>query len=471
MAIIFQLDLCLKKGMIVKMKKNIGLKILIVLIIIAICLISFVGIFVKDKNTRKNIIPEYLLGMNLNGSRVVKLVADDTTNEVIYDNEGKVSEDGQNEDGTLKEGYTKKEEKVNSDEILTQDNYEKSKNVIERRISKLEVREYTIRQNNTNGEITIEIPEDDNTDEVVSYLSYTGKFEIQDSDTEEVLINSDDVKNAKAVYGSTDYGTTVYLQIEFNKEGKKKLEDITNTYVKTTDEDGNETTKKINIKLDDESLVETYFSETIDTGILQLSIGTATTSNETINSYIKQASSIAALISSKTMPIKYELQENRYMTSALNDIELKIMLFVVIAIVAISLIYLIINYKSNGLLASISYIGFIALLLIVLRYANVIISLEAIVAIIAILILNYHFTKYILKEIKKNKADVKEIVKQAYKKYVSIFIPLLIIAVTFTFAEWIPLSSIGMIMFWELAIMALYNYIITRTLLLGTNKE
>lgn len=453
------------------MKKNIGLKILIILMIFAVCLISFLGIFVKNKNTRKNIIPEYLLAMNLNGSRIIKLVADDTTNEVIYDSEGKVSEDGQNEDGTLKEGYTKKEEKVNPDDILTQDNYEKSKNIIERRLSKLEIREYTIRQSNTSGEITIEIPEDDNTDEIVSYLSYTGKFEIEDSDTEEVLINSDDVKNAKAVYGTTDYGTTVYLQIEFNKEGKKKLENITNTYIKTTDEDGNETTKKINIKLDDETLTETYFSETIDTGILQLSIGTATTSNETINSYIKQASQIAALISSKAMPIQYELQENRYMTSSINYNELKVILFVGIGIIVIALIYLIINYKLSGLLASISYIGFIALLLIVLRYANVIISLEAIVAIIAILILNYHFTNYVLKEIKKNKIGVKEIVKQAYKKYVSIFIPLLIIAVTFTFAEWIPLASIGMIMFWELAIMVIYNYVITQTLLLGTNKE
>lgn len=452
------------------MKKNIGLKVLIILIIIAVCLMSFVGIFIKDKNTRKNIIPEYLLGMNLNGSRSIKLVVDDTTNEVIYDSEGKESEDGQNEDGTLKEGYTKKEEKVNPDGILTQDNYEKSKNIIERRLSKLKVREYTIRQSNTNGEMTIEIPEDDNTDKVVSCLSYAGKFEIQDSDTEEVLINSDDVKNAKAVYGSTDYGTTVYLQIEFNKEGKKKLENITNTYVKTTDEDGNEITKTVNIELDDESLIETYFSETISTGILQLSIGTATTSNETINSYIKQASTLASLISSKTMPIKYELQENRYMSSTI-DTELKIILSVGIAIIVVALTYLIIKYKLAGLLASISYIGFIALLLIVLRYANVIISLEAIVAIMAILILNYHFTHYVLKEIKKNKMDVKEIVKQSYKKYISIFITLLIIAVTFTFAEWIPVSSIGMIMFWELAIMAIYNYIITRTLLLGTNKE
>lgn len=453
------------------MKKNLGLKILIILIIIAICLISFVGIFVKDKNTIKNIIPEYLLGMNLKGARVIKLSVNDSTNEIIYDSEGKVTTDGKNEDGTLKEGYTKKDEKVNSDEILTQDNYEKSKTIIEKRLDKLGVGEYIIKQNNTTGEITIELPENNNTDEIVSFLSYIGKFEIKDSDTEETLINSSDIKDAKAVYGSVNNGTAVYLQIEFNKEGKKKLEDITHTYIKTTNEEGNETIKKVSIKLDDETLIETYFSETISTGILQLSIGTASTSNETINSYLKQASNVATLISSKAMPIKYELQENRYMESMINNEGLKAIIFTGIIVIIIALIYLVIKYKTIGWLASISYIGFIAVVLIVLRYTNVIISLESMVSVISILILNYCFIMHVLKEIKQNKLNVKEIIKQAYIKYISIFIPFLIIAVTFTFSKWTPISSIGMIMFWELAIMVIYNYIFTQLLLINTNEE
>ena len=41
------------------MKNNRLLKALIILIIIAICLISFVGIFVKDNNQRINILPDY----------------------------------------------------------------------------------------------------------------------------------------------------------------------------------------------------------------------------------------------------------------------------------------------------------------------------------------------------------------------------------------------------------------------------
>ena len=52
-----------------------------------------------------------------------------------------------------------------------------------------------------------------------------------------------------------------------------------------------------------------------------------------------------------------------------------------------------------------------------------------------------------------------------------ILIPLAIIAVTFTFMNWTPIISIGMIMFWGLVIFAIYNLIFTRTLLLNSNKE
>ena len=114
------------------MKKNIGLKILVILIIIAICLISFVGIFVKDKNQMKNIIPDYLLSMNLKGRRAVKLTVDTSTEEITYDSEGNVTTDGVDEEGNLKEGYTKKDEKINKDEALTKENYMAVKEIIEK---------------------------------------------------------------------------------------------------------------------------------------------------------------------------------------------------------------------------------------------------------------------------------------------------------------------------------------------------
>ena len=61
-----------------------------ILVIILVCAISFGGIFIQDKGRVNSIIPEYSLGMDLEGSRKLGVIVDDTVNEVIYDKDGKV---------------------------------------------------------------------------------------------------------------------------------------------------------------------------------------------------------------------------------------------------------------------------------------------------------------------------------------------------------------------------------------------
>ena len=103
-----------------------------------------------------------------------------------------------------------------------------------------------------------------------------GDFKVLDEDTNEVLLTNADVKEAIVQYGTTTSGTTVYLSIQLNDEGTEKLKNISNTYVETTDENGNTTTKKIKMTLDDETIISTYFQEEVDNGLIQLSVGTAT---------------------------------------------------------------------------------------------------------------------------------------------------------------------------------------------------
>lgn len=445
------------------MKKNLGLKMLIILVIIAICLISFVGIYKKDKGQMVNILPDYKLSMNLSGSRTVRLI-NDITKEVIYDSEGNVSTNGTNEDGTLKEGYTKKDEKVNKDEVLTKENYELSKEIIEKRLKVNNVSDYILRQNTEDGSIMIEISEHDNTDSLVSDLTYIGSFEIIDSETKEVLLDNSGIKKARAVYSDGNSGTTVYLSIEFNKEGTKRFEEITKTYISSVNEEGKTVTKKVTLNLDSQQLVETYFSEVITNGILQLSIGQASTDSKTIQSYIEQASSVAALIDSGKMPIQYKLESNIYLSSNINEQVCKITRYTLIALIIIALIYLCVKYKANGVVLSISYIGYVALVLLALRYTNVAIAFETIVASLILLIVNYMFIKSILTKQQKE-INIAENLKQTYLKYTSILLPLLIVGVVFTFMNWTAISSIGMVIFWGLIIMFIYNYIIANCLL------
>jgi len=448
------------------MKNKISLKILIILVIIAISLISFVGFYAKDKGLMVNLLPEYMLSMNLDGSREVIIKVSDDTKEVVYDSEGNVSEEGYDEEGKLKEGYTKADEKINKDEVLTESNYVNAKEILDERLQNLGVEDYIIRQDISTGAITINLPEDSNTDKIIGNLTYRGKFEILDSETEEVLMTNNDIKESKTAYSNTENGTAVALSIEFNKEGKKKLEEITRTYVATKDDEGKETIKKIKINLDDQQLLETYFAETLTSGVLPLTVGNITTDSEEIASYAEQATQIASVITDNKMEIQYEIESNTYLTSVIGQKELEIIILYIASIVLIALIVLSIRFRLNGILASCSYIGFAALLLITLRYTNVIISLEGIIGIITILIVNYTFVNCLLTKIKKNKEQsFNEIIKESFMSYIWILLPLLLISIVFTFITYTPVASIGMIMFWGIVIILAYNYVITRTLL------
>lgn len=433
-------------------------KILMVLCVIAICLISFVGILVSEQGQMKNVLPEYRLGMNLTGGRVSKFKISEKTEDTIYDAEGKVTNEGTNEDGSLKEGYRKETKPVNAEDCLNIDNYQKAKKVMENRLKSMGISEYLVKLNEQTGEMLIEIPEDMKTDQTLSSLTYVGKFEIKDNDTKEVLLDNKDVKRASVVYGSTSSGTAVYLSVEFGKEGKQKLEDITKTYISKTDEEGNTVTKNVSIELDGDSLITTYFGETISTGILQLSIGTASTSNEQITTYIEQASRVAGLVDSGDMPIVYELEENNFISNKDNMVIVKAIMMVLFVTVMIGLIYWIVKYKMNGLFAAISYIGLLAIVLLVLRYANVVIAFEALVAVISIFVANYAVLQYILGKLQKTQETKEEIIKETYKHFASIFAPLFILGIVFTFVSWLPIASIGMILFWGLTALAIYDY-------------
>ena len=373
------------------MKKYKGLKLtLIILVIVLLAIISFGGIFVQSKGQYINILPEYQLARDLKGYRKIVLKVSDEVKETIkYDAEGNVI----SATDTETEVARTEEKKVNSEEILTQENYEKVKAVVEKRLSKMHVTDYVIKQSNENGTIILEVPENENTDVIVGQMYSQGKFEIVDNDTNEVLMTNDDIKSVRAGYGSNASGTvTVFINFEFNKEGTEKFKNITNTYVETTEEQDNQNgneqqteetqstdqteqteetqetvTKEIALKLDDTTLLTTYFDNEITNGILQ--------------EYLTEASNIASLIDSGKMPVIYEIDQNQFIYSDITSQSIAIAISVAIAIVAIGMIYFIIKYKTKGILASISLVGYIAILLIAIRYFNVEISIAGLIGI------------------------------------------------------------------------------------------
>ena len=441
----------------------------IILLIVLISMIGFFGIYKQNKNQMSNIVKDYTYAMDINGARTLKLTLN--------------SENG--------------------DDVKTAENYETAKTIIEKRLKKLDVQEYKIGVNGETGEITVQIPENTQTDEIVSNLTTVGKFEIIDSETKDVLLDNSSIKSSKVLYNTTQSGTSVYLEISFDKNGKNKLEEISKTYVKsennttenttsedtnsteekennteetnTTSENSKSTEKKITMKIDDDEIMSTSFDEAITTGKIQLSVGQASTDSSTVQGYVKQAQNVATVLDSGKLPVKYDVEKNQYVLSNISKQDLIYVAIAMAVVTIIGIIVLIVKYKINGLLAGISYIGLSALYLIVIRYTNVTISIDSIFAIGIILILNYIFTNMLLSNIRKmNDSKVENAVgksvSETYKKFFMRIIPICVVVITFCFANWIPMNSFGMTAFWGIVIIAIYNVIITNGLLRIKNK-
>ena len=438
---------------------------LIILLIILLALISFGGIYIQKTKFVENILPEYKLGPDFTGLRNIGLKVSDATKDIYYDLDGNVvDEEGKN--------TTKKVESVNKEENLTKDNYKKAKEIIEKRLEKIKqvqytsagivenkaIDYYTIKQNEETGKIELKLPENANTDMVLRYVATKGDFTIVD-DQDNVLMDNSYIKEAYVGYSSTSSGVTVYLTIQFDKQGTEKLKEISNTFIKTTDEEGNDTTKKIKVKIDDSEMLNTYFTEEISNGMIQLSFGTAT--GNSLATYAQEAKNLETLLNAGNLPIVYEADENHYVLSDINKDMLFIPAIVIMSLLVIGIIILIVKYKVKGLLGAISIIGYIAAFLIIVRLTNVVITLEGVAGIITSIILEYISIMYALNKMKEN-TDLT--CNQCFTKFLPILVPIAISTVILCFVKWLPIYSFGMTMFWGIVLVIVYNHVVTKLL-------
>ena len=475
-----------------------------ILAIVVICLVSFVGIYTKNTNKMENKVKNYELSKDLKGYRELVFKVSDATE--VLDSNGKVVGNTDNyTDSTIESNsYQKSENKINDDADLTEENYEKAKTIIEKRLKSLKVQDYNLSLNKENGDIYLQIPENSETDHTVSNILQVANFEIKDSeDTSNVLVTNEDLKKVSAMYNTTTSGTTVYLQIEFNKNGKNILknlstgeyktdENLTNTTNSTdnttsedeentssdenqentnTDSENNtsseetKTQKKIILSIDSNDMITTSFDDPIEDGIIDLSMNKATTDQDSISDTLQSASTIAAVVNSGKMPLTYKVSENNYVNTDITSNDLQKAIYIVIAIVAVALILLIVKYKAKGIIASIAYIGFVGLELLLVRYTNVTISLESIVAGIITLAINYMITYRLLKTHETDAELKAKVYANEFKSIIIKSIPIFIIAVVFVFIQWTKVSTFGMTLFWGLILSIIYNYVVTRDMI------
>lgn len=428
--------------------------VLIILLIILISIISFIGIFYQDKNEMVNIIPAHSLGTDLSGYRKILLTVDT-------------------------------DDESNTEDILNYDNFVKSANVIKLRLKSMKVEDFTVRCDESTGQIEITIPENMQTDYILSDITQKGNFEIRNTANNEVLMNNSDIRKIDVETVASPYNastTSIYMDIKFNNDGTRKFRDITRDYQndvsnevtnettennsvedETTDDTESEEveTTEVGLYVDGTSMMTTSFTEIIDNGVMSLSLGSSSSDDQTkILTY--QAESLAAILENEAMPVQYSVTGNVYISSPIEQSTINILIGIGLCIAVVMLIVAIVKYRVKGVIISVCMVGFIALYLLILRYTNVVITLEGIFSIALVFVINYILNIMILNRLQKN---VEKTFTKALTKFALSMVPMLILSVVCCFSSWMSLFSFGMILFWGLITSIVYNLVITRTFL------
>ena len=465
--------------------KNVKI-ITIILAIVLISLVAFGGVYIKTQNRMEDKVKEYSFGRELEGERLIELKVSDGTS----DEDTTESTDASTEKSTI------------NPEDLTVENYEIVKNTIEKRLKSLGAQDYTISLNKEDGTIRVELPENDNTDDLAYYLVASRKVQLKEKDTDNELLGDSMIKKAQYTYKTNSDGAyQVYLELLLTKEGQAKIDEVKNTYAiladevkkiedassssdestdntdsENTSDETNTTTENTENKEETKKIAKLsvagteYDIEKIEKNKITVKIGSETSNTTSVNNNMAKAAELSMLVDSGKYPIEYKAQNNRFVYSDISKEQLVYFALIIAVILLVIFVILIIKYKTKGLLASISCIGFIALLSLLLRYTNVSISIEGIGAIILVILIDLKLNQMILNKIKKMDF-VNEATLSSYKDLFLKLVPIMIIALVFCFSGWSNLSSFGMIMFWGFILIAAYNACITKTLLkLRENK-
>ena len=231
----------------------------------------------------------------------------------------------------------------------------------------------------------------------------------------------------------------------------------------TTDDTESEEveTTEVGLYVDGTSMMTTSFTEIIDNGVMSLSLGSSSSDDQTkILTY--QAESLAAILENEAMPVQYSVTGNVYISSPIEQSTINILIGIGLCIAVVMLIVAIVKYRVKGVIISVCMVGFIALYLLILRYTNVVITLEGIFSIALVFVINYILNIMILNRLQKN---VEKTFTKALTKFALSMVPMLILSVVCCFSSWMSLFSFGMILFWGLITSIVYNLVITRTFL------
>ncbi len=454
-----------------KTLKNALVKLIVILLIVLVSLISFLGIHKRNLNKWESILPDYKFGKELSEIRTFEFSVDTSTTDKSSD-ENTTENSTENTTNTVAEGTanttdnttnatnenttnsTTEQVPVNDPAVLTKENYLKTKKILEKRLKDFGIADAEVTVNEKNGKIAVSVPYEGTTDYSAALASQKGKIEIIDSDTKEVLIDRSMIKKASAYYqqannnDSTTVDTTASynlgVKLTFTSEGQKKLNELSKTYIETTDENGKTSQKTVTVQIDGEDKYITYF--TPDGEYTEIAVplyrSVSTDDMEKFNSNYKDCFVTQVILNNDEFPITYKLTSGSFIESESGENFVKGLTIVGVVVLAVVIILTIVKNKKDGFFASIIEIGYIAILLLIIRVASVSLTLSGILTIAIMSIVNY----FLLLTFMKTEKAIDKLEK--FGNFVLTIIPFIITIVVFALGKEVNTQSIGSVGIW-----------------------
>lgn len=236
---------------------------------------------------------------------------------------------------------------------VTEQELEETKDLLAQRVNKIGVSETVV---NIEGEkrIRIEVPGDQNSNDIVQSLTQTGKLTFVDPEGK-VVLEGADVKKATAVLDSNNMPA---VSLELNESGKTKFAEATAKYIG----------QSITIKMDDKEIS----SPTVQT---QITDGKASITNM---QSIDKARNLAGVINSGSLKVDVKAVSVQKVGSQLGAEALPNAMKAGAIGLALIFAFMLIYYRKPGVLASIVLTFYVALTLIAFVESDVVLTLPGI---------------------------------------------------------------------------------------------
>jgi protein-export membrane protein SecD len=227
-----------------------------------------------------------------------------------------------------------------------------------------------------NNKIVVEVPVLTDTDYIFDKLNQPANFKItkEESSSAEALLTGKHIKNAGYQVQQGENGYQHGVAIVFNNEGTKLFAELT----KELSEDSG--TMYIYVGEDTSPLTRLTSSGAITNGVVFISSDSMTE---------EQAKEMSLKILSGSFSTQLKMLENKIVSASLGQSALNMGSIAIFVIFALSLIYMVINFKQFGLLAAFSSMFFMVLSLFFLQAVPFIrLTMSSFIGIIAGIMLN-----------------------------------------------------------------------------------